>query len=114
MARKEERSDELWGGEYATVSFGLSWNVISVFCALLSLTSIHWVYYLPIQLSKSWHRPMLVPLVSVSFGVLGLLVALVGRFRGEKTKAGLFLNATICGITLAMAASLAIWWSIRR
>lgn len=114
MARQEDRGDELWGGEYAVVSFRPSWNAISILCALLALSSRYWVFYLPIELGRSWHRPMLPSLASVVFGILGLLLALVGRRLGDRSRAGLFLNATICGVALALAAGLALWWTYRR
>lgn len=114
MARQEERGDELWGGEYAAISFRPSWNAISVICALLALSSRYWAFYLPIELSKSWHRPMLPSIASVSLGIVGLLLALVGRRRGDPGRAGLLLNAIICGVCLVLAATLAIWWTWRR
>ena len=114
MAKPEERGDDLWGGEYATVSFRPSWNAISILCALLALSSRYWAYYLPIELSKSWHRPMLAPFASVGLGLLGLFLALVGRRFGDRGRAGLFLNATICGVCLLLAAGLVLWWTYRR
>lgn len=114
MAPREERSDELWGGEYAVVSFRPSWNAVSVLLALLALSARYWVYLVPLETTYSWQRPMLVPLASVGLGIVGLVVALLGRRFGDQGRAGLFLNATICGVALALAGGLAIFWSLRR
>ncbi len=73
-----------------------------------------WVRYLPIETQYSWRRPMLVPLASVSLGIIGLVIALVGRRFGDQGRAGLFLNATICGVALLLAGGLALWWTFRR
>lgn len=113
MAR-EENGEELWGGEYAVVSFRPSWNVVSACCALLALSARYWVRYLPIETTYTWQRPLLVPLASVSLGIVGLVLALVGRRFGDRGRAGLFLNATICGVALLLAAGLVLWWTWRR
>lgn len=112
--RGEERlGDEMWGGEYAVVSFRPSWNVVSVICALLALSTRYWVWYLPIETGKSWQRPMLVPLFSVALGLVGLAIALVGRRFGDQSRAGLFLNGTICAVALLLAAAMMLWWARR-
>ena len=109
--RSEERGDDgMWGGEYAVVSFAPSWNLLSVLCALLALSTRYWVWYLPIQTTHSWQRPMLVPAFSVGLGLVGLAIALVARRFGDRSRAGLFLNAVICGVALVLALAMAAWW----
>lgn len=109
--RGEERlGDEMWGGEYAVVSLRPGWNALSVICALLALSTRYWVWYLPIETSRSWQRPMLVPLFSIGLGLVGLALALVGRRFGDQSRAGLLLNGTICGVALLMALGMTLWW----
>ena len=106
----EERGEEMWGGEYAVVSVRPSWNALSVLCALLALSTRYWVWYLPIETTHSWQRPMLMPLFSVGLGLAGLAIALVARRYGDRSRAGLFLNAVICGVALLMALAMTAWW----
>lgn len=114
MARSEESGEELWGGEYATVSFLPGWNALSTLCALLALSARYWVRFLPIETQYAWQRPLLVPAASVGLGVVGLLVALAGRRFGDRSRAGLFLNAVICSVAFLLALALVVWWTWRR
>lgn len=87
-------------GEYATVTLRPSWGKLSIATFLLAIPADAWTDWLP-QPQNAWQRPLMPVLAILVLGLVGLVLALLGRRFDETTAAarfGLWLNAIAVGV----------------
>lgn len=109
---KAPAGEDLLGGEYSPVVLRPSWGLVSILAGLLALSARYWAWYLPVELP--WYqRPLLSPLVTLIFGLIGLAIAWPLRRSGSLARAGLLLNGTICLIMVLLVAGVVAWRMMR-
>ncbi len=94
-------------GEYAALDLPAGWHVASLVCFLAALGSRYLVsLLLPSRWPSPWMRPFVPGVAVLLFATLGILFGLLG-LRNAKSRGmariGIFLNATVLGLSLVAA-----------
>lgn len=106
--------DPFTGGEYEVVTLQAAWGVVSLLCGLGALLSRPLVRLLPAlgwQPSNPWIWPLLIAVTPVGFGLIGLILGLIGLRRSAGTvtaRLGVLVNGAVVGLTALLALVFAI------
>ena len=108
---RRARSDD----EYAVVSLGLSWGLLSLALFFFNLPVRGWTRLLPWHPGHYYSQPGKLALYTLLVAVVGMIFGWFGR-RSERHAAaarwGLILNALIAGTLVIAIIGLIMWWRL--